>query len=187
MSDCQMDPVRLSALVDGELPADERRSIEAHVAECADCRSTVAALRAVRDGAAALPYEVVAPGEWARVWSALERVLPHVSAGEAPARAREDTRLRVPRIRRQPARLTWRLWMWPRPILAAAALVLALVTGASLIRSMPHRVLDDLDVAGKEEVRLEWVANDADGYMLVLTPPVEGGAPVLWITPTEER
>lgn len=38
--------VKLSAFVDGELPADERAVIERHLAACAPCREQVAAWRA---------------------------------------------------------------------------------------------------------------------------------------------
>jgi len=171
MSECQMDPIRLSALVDGELPADERQTLEAHVAECARCQSEMAALQAVRDGAGGLPDEPVAAGEWERVWSAIERGLPR----------------RAPR--RRPAGLTWRVWAWPRPVLAAAALVLALITGGLLLHGPRGgeglSPLEDIEVATQGEVQVEWVSNDADNYMLVLTPPVEGRAPVLWVTSTE--
>ena len=46
---------RLSQYVDAELPAGERAALEAHLADCAACRTAVAELRRVVAQARALP------------------------------------------------------------------------------------------------------------------------------------
>jgi len=70
----------LSALVDGELTPDEQSRVDAHVAECADCRkeherlgSTIALLRQLDRPRAPVAFvdrvlEVVQPKPWYRRW-----------------------------------------------------------------------------------------------------------------------
>ena len=175
MNECQMNPERLSALVDGELPEIDRPTVEAHVAECDHCRSEVTALTAVRDKVASLPYEPVAPAEWERVWSGVARAL------------RRPTATR----RRRRANMLVRLWGRPRPALAAAALGLAMV-GAGLLALGLHAgrtpvAPNGIVIAEQGDVHLESIAYDCDDYTLVVMAPEDGGAPVLWLTPTQER
>jgi len=53
---------KLSELLDGMLPESERRSVEAHLADCADCRRERDALACVVESLAALPTERVGDG-----------------------------------------------------------------------------------------------------------------------------
>lgn len=48
---------QLSEYVDGELPLDEQRRLEVHLATCADCTSVLAGLREVAAAARALPAQ----------------------------------------------------------------------------------------------------------------------------------
>ncbi len=45
----------LSALLDGELPEDQRRAVEAHLAECEVCRRNLESLRRTMDLVSGLP------------------------------------------------------------------------------------------------------------------------------------
>lgn len=47
--------------VDGQLPEDERRDVERHLAGCPKCRRAVEQLRAIVEKAAALPREIAPP------------------------------------------------------------------------------------------------------------------------------
>lgn len=95
---------RLSAHADGELPADERAAVEAHLRECAACRQELEDLRMVDEAALALPVRA-----------------PEGYFDSFPARVRE--RLAARRRRTVPR------WTWA----AAAALLLAVLTPLTLM------------------------------------------------------
>src|SRR2546423_1676036 len=60
---------KLNEYVDGTLAARERASVEAHLADCAGCRTAVAELRSLAGAAAALPKSI----EPARnLWTTIE-------------------------------------------------------------------------------------------------------------------
>ena len=63
----------LSALVDGELPADERAAVAAHVERCPECSEELRAVRAVRDALRALPAVEPPPGFLDRLVADLAR------------------------------------------------------------------------------------------------------------------
>ena len=68
--------VKVSAFLDGELPAEERGEIEEHLAACAACREQAAAWAAAADS---LQYlEGIEPGPWfaARVRARANRAAP---------------------------------------------------------------------------------------------------------------
>lgn len=104
---------RLAAWIDGELPPEERRDVEAHLAECEECARLLADMAAVDGLARDLPLEAP-PGYFesfpARVRTRLE----------ATTRARRGLRGRGP----GPA------WTWA----VAAALLLGVVTPLTLAR-----------------------------------------------------
>jgi negative regulator of sigma E activity len=102
---------RLSAYLDGELPAAERAEVAAHLAACPECAELLAAFAAVDEEAGSLPAE--APDGYFDGFAA--RVTARLAA-ERPAAAR---------ARRLPA------WTWA----AAAALLLAVVTPLTLRRT----------------------------------------------------
>jgi len=60
---------QLNEYMDGTLAARDRASVEAHLAECAGCRTAVAELRALVAGAAALP-KTIEPGR--DLWATIE-------------------------------------------------------------------------------------------------------------------
>lgn len=103
---------RLSALLDDELNADERREVEAHVATCATCRGVLAELRTVVADARALepgePPNDLWPAIAARIESERAVVLPFA---DAAARGRR--------------------FSFSLPQLAAASIALIMVSGAS--------------------------------------------------------
>jgi len=97
MTDPHMD-APLNEYADGTLAARDRASVEAHLAECAGCRTAVAELRALVAGAAALPKTIEPSRD---LWATIE------------------TRIR------QPA--TWNVQRFWRGALAAAAMLVLAV------------------------------------------------------------
>src|SRR6266700_1307665 len=94
-----VDEGTLHAYLDGELPSGDRATLEAHVAQCATCRTALADERALRDRASA--------------------VLGRARPLERPTPPFEQ-------IRRTPARRPWHVRM---PFAWAASIVLALGVG----------------------------------------------------------
>jgi len=113
MSDQWTD--RLSAYLDGELDEAERRRLEAHLADCDECRSILADLREIVARAAALEATPPARDLWPGIRERLSgvRVLPIAGA----VAAAEDRRRR---------------FAFSLPQLAAAAAVVAFLSGGSV-------------------------------------------------------
>lgn len=107
---------RFSDYLDDELGDEEREAVERHVRECAPCAAVLDDLRRVIDAAAALP--ATAPSE--QVWQAVSSRLREVRA-EAPAATRR--------------------FSFTMPQLAAASVLLALLSGWGALRMLaPRRV-----------------------------------------------
>jgi anti-sigma factor RsiW len=99
----------ITALVDQELLDPERSSLEAHLQECAKCRSALEEERALKQATRAVGMSLRSPGEL------------------------RDRILSDPRIfpERQPAR-RWRDYFWPMPHIPRPAFVAALILIAAL-------------------------------------------------------
>jgi anti-sigma factor RsiW len=106
---------RLSEYLDDELPSDERATIERHLEGCASCASTLDELRRVVDIARSLPR--AEPGE--QLWQGVKAQMR-----EAAATAQ------VRPIRR---------FAFTLPQLAAASVLLALLSGWAAIRLVAPR------------------------------------------------
>jgi hypothetical protein len=72
------DADQISAFVDHALPAHEREDILAHLAECADCRETVALLLPAIENAPAATAAVKKPGSW--TWGMRRLLWPAAAA-----------------------------------------------------------------------------------------------------------
>lgn len=110
---------RLSEYLDGDLSADERTALEAHLPGCAVCTRTLDGLRLVVARAARL--EPLAPER--DLWSGIaERI------GAEPARAKI-------------LRPAWRerMWSFTLPQLAAAGVLLALLSGGVVWMALSQR------------------------------------------------
>ncbi len=119
MDDTMHDPWidRLSEYLDGELPPAERDALEAHLAECGDCRSLLVELGAVVARAAAV--EERPPRE--DLWDGIaERI-----RGTAPA-----PRLHVTGVPQRRTRGVTRRLAFSFPELVAAAIGLVVLGGA---------------------------------------------------------
>lgn len=105
-----MDPWtdRLSEYLDGELDATEAAACERHLAGCEECRALLADLRTVARQAVALPDRGPAHDLW-----------PGIAAALAPDRTVVPLRPR-------------RAWLGTAPRLAAAAVLVAVASGASV-------------------------------------------------------
>ena len=110
---------RLSEYLDGELAPEARRGLEAHLGECAACRTTLEELRAVVARAAALEDRPPA----ADLWPAVARGIGAGEPGVVPLASR----------RRGARRLAFTL-----PQLAAAAVALMAVSGGAVWLADSH-------------------------------------------------
>ncbi len=116
---------RLSEYVDGELSADERQQLEAHLAECQQCSAVVDDLRRVLAGAQALEDRPPADDLWSGI---AERIgATRTGAGGGEVIDLEGHR----RARKQAAGLRERRFSFSLPQLVAASLVLAVFSGGS--------------------------------------------------------
>ncbi len=114
---------KISAYVDGELPAEERAVVEAHFETCKDCAEAAEEYKRIDEIVAGDEVPRVRGEEWARVWDGvMARRGSTVLEGDP---AEESPRQRV-------LRLPWASagWKAPRlrtfvPLAAAALLVLA--------------------------------------------------------------
>jgi anti-sigma factor RsiW len=102
----------LSDHLDGDLPPSEARALERHLETCAECRETLAALRAVKDRAAALVDPPAPDDLWAGIASRIGTA-GSTSASEA-------------RILELPRRQALAPWLLPAAAAALLAVVLAL-------------------------------------------------------------
>jgi anti-sigma factor RsiW len=105
---------RLSEYLDGELAGALRPTLEAHLAECADCRATLADLRKVVARARALDDRAPRTDLWPGIDARL-------TPGRRPGVSRDATVRRLP----------WRVSV-SVPQLAAASLLLALLSGGGV-------------------------------------------------------
>jgi hypothetical protein len=104
---------RLSEYMDDELRGEERAQLEAHLAECGDCRALLEDLRRVVRQASALQDRMPATDLWPRIRTRLEEGADIVPIGAAPT-VRERRR-----------------FSFTIPQAAAAALALILVGGGA--------------------------------------------------------
>ncbi len=77
MSPCDGFRARLHQRLDGELAADAAGALDAHLAECPDCRSLAEGLAAVRSGLLALPEHPLPE-------ASLEAILDRTARGRRP-------------------------------------------------------------------------------------------------------
>jgi anti-sigma factor RsiW len=74
---CQKFEYWISGYIDGELPEDERRQLEKHMAGCDDCRGELERLRTLKEELAMLKFREPSDAEieryWRRVYNRLER------------------------------------------------------------------------------------------------------------------
>src|SRR5438067_6341762 len=109
---------RLSEYLDGELNETEGRSLEAHLASCAECAATLAELRGVTARAGSLDDRPPAHDLWTGI---AQRIGTGAGAGDVRPIESAPTRKRAFLARR----LSFSL-----PQLAAAAVALMVVSGA---------------------------------------------------------
>ena len=106
---------RLSEYVDRELPDAERVALEAHLADCAECRGTVELLEAVQRRAARLPDRELRQD----LWPAIAAMI----GSESPLRPEPAPVRPIPPRRR---------YAFSLPQLAAAGIALAMVSGGAV-------------------------------------------------------
>lgn len=115
---------RLSELMDGNLPDDERTPVERHLAECAECRRELEAIRAVVHRAAALPTSLTPSRD---LWGGIEgRLGPQkVLAGPSVVRSKFSNPAEIiPDLQSNPA-----ISIKPQPLKRVFGIAAALVVG----------------------------------------------------------
>jgi anti-sigma factor RsiW len=120
MTSCGQDRIALEAYLDGELPADQEKSLQEHLRNCAACAAEVAAQ--VR----------------------LRRAMKSAATRFAPS---AEFRQKVQRQIAPKRNVTLR-WLWPAGVVALAVMVLAIVaTRQSTLRNQTFREVADLHVS----------------------------------------
>jgi anti-sigma factor RsiW len=163
--------------VNGTLEAGEIATVEAHLAECAECRADLAAEQVLARDIAALPIDVE------HAWSALSE---RIDAAGPPRRLAEP----VPFLRRKVA-MGWALG---GPLAAAAAVVfaIAVMPGATSPAGQTYRALGSAPTAqpGNALVMFRPDARDGDlraaltkAGARVVDGPTASGAYVVRIAP----
>ncbi len=89
---------RLSDYIDDDMEPSERAALEAHLAECAACSSTLADLREVVDQAASLEDRPPGRDLWPGIAARLEKRGPVVVPLEARRSSRDGFRLSLPQL-----------------------------------------------------------------------------------------
>jgi hypothetical protein len=163
--------------VNGTLEADEAALVEAHLAECAECRADLAAEQALSREVAALPLDVE------HAWSALS---DRIDAAGPPRRLAEP----VPFLRRKVA-IGWALG-GPLAAAAAVAFAVAIVPGAPSPVGETYRALGSAPTAapGNALVMFRPDARDSDlraaltkAGARIVDGPTASGAYVVRIAP----
>ena len=116
---------KISLLIDGELPSEERRATESHLESCAACRRTQEDFLSLRSVVSSYPLASDAAGQR----RALEKIL---AAGTQDTRAADATMTHP----------SWReLLRWPRltPALASALAVLWLAVALGVVWTVSRR------------------------------------------------
>lgn len=121
----------ISEYLDGCMDAAARRDMEAHLASCAECSSTLEDLRGIVARAASLPASAPSAEVWAGIEARLRAAA--ASAGAQPAAAR----LRATSARKAPWK-TWRISLTLPQLAAACVAVVALSGGIAWFASRPH-------------------------------------------------
>jgi anti-sigma factor RsiW len=123
----------LSDFLDGELPADEQRAVDAHVRGCTECAAVLADLkrvvaRAQQAGAVARPPS-------ADLWAGIAARIDNDNASSVQRTAKAFTPMKTPAFALRSRRIALTL-----PQLAAAAVVVAAVSGGIVWRAVERAV-----------------------------------------------
>ena len=152
--DCDGFAAALADYLEGDAPDAVRAAVEAHAAECADCRQLIEDIGDIRNEAAALPALVPSRDLWSGI---AERIDARVIPMERSARTIVPTRR-----------------SWARPAIAAAALV---VVTAGITYSVTRAQYSGTAVAtatapAAPSTQRESLTTAAPQVAVVSTPPV---------------
>jgi len=114
----------LSDYLDHDLPRGEHEAVERHLAECAECRETLAALDVVKSRAAALVDPPAPTDLWAGIASRIGTAGSTSAEPAKGARPRRIHELPAPHSARSPRTPLWAVPQWA--LAAAAFAVVAL-------------------------------------------------------------
>ncbi len=135
--------IELIPYLRGELSADERTRVAAHLEGCADCRESAAAASAILSRLAKAVDDVREP-DWANYRGELGRKLRAAQASRGPARGRWWADLQLP------------VFGWPSMAMATAAVaVLALAI-------VMHRGAGGVQLPGVDQLELQQELSSAD-------------------------
>jgi len=158
---CQEIQDNLSAYLDGELPSEEARRVEAHVEACPACRRLLRELSAVSGVLGAMPHESAPRGLSDDLQSQLERRVLLAGDDDGEAGAQPDRRL----AQERPSR-------WPRVAAIAACLMLA--AGITALWYLPRP--DGGGPGAVTPVVHEATTNALDGSNVAMLDTGAGGA-----------
>ena len=152
--DCDGFAAALADYLEGDAPDAVRAAVEAHAAECADCRQLIEDIGDIRNEAAALPALVPSRDLWSGIAERIDaRVIPMERSARTIVPARRS---------------------WARPAIAAAALV---AVTAGITYSVTRAQYRETAVAtttapSAPSVARESLTTTAPQVAVVSTPPV---------------
>ena len=166
----KLEPL-LGAYADDELSAADRSSVQAHLADCPECRACLAAFNKIDRLYAAAPCEQPTVGRWrTMIWN----VIPRAAVIPLPHREPTAGTQRIPMVISHKRPLRWAAWS--AAVIAVAGVVLVSVVILSPTHRLPISLPPDLpmglsSLSADNTCSILEIDTTAEGYEAVLHLP----------------